>query len=199
MEHKDNNSLFSDNDLKIISSKDYIIRKNALLQSVNNTMLELERCISSTEIQNIVPEIVKDKRGKISRGENYHGMPWMVLDAPALFEKKSILAFRHIFIWGHPLSINLHVSGEFMDILDMSKSNELKKKDWYFLCGKNPFINHYDPTLYKPISELSPTIMIDQGYLRLTKTIALNDSQSLTNQCIQFIKDVSESGLIKIR
>jgi hypothetical protein len=199
MEHKDNNSIFSDNDLEIISSQDYIIRKNALIQSVNDTLLDLERRVSSTEIQNIIPEVLKDRRGKISKGENYHGMPWMVLDAPALFENRSILAFRHIFIWGHPFSFNLHVSGMFMDYLDMSKQNELKSRNWSFLIGEDAFINHFDPELFKPMSEFSPTIINKQGYLRLNKMIPLKESSSFTNQCIGFIKDVSDLGLIKNR
>ena len=39
--------------------------------------------------------------GKISRGENYRGLPYLILDYPAYFSQKDIFAFRTMFWWGH--------------------------------------------------------------------------------------------------
>lgn len=50
-------------------------------------------------------------RPKISRGENYQGLPYVVLDQPRLFGKRDILAIRTMFWWGHYFMVTLHLKG----------------------------------------------------------------------------------------
>jgi len=50
-------------------------------------------------------------RPKISRGENYQGLPYVVLDQPRLFGKEDILAIRTMFWWGHYFMVTLHLKG----------------------------------------------------------------------------------------
>lgn len=49
--------------------------------------------------------------GKISRGENYEGLPWMMADMPRHFGKEDVLAFRLFFWWGHYFSATWHLKG----------------------------------------------------------------------------------------
>jgi len=48
---------------------------------------------------------------KISRGENYLGLPYLVLDYPRLFRPDAVLAIRTFFWWGHFFSSTLQLSG----------------------------------------------------------------------------------------
>lgn len=48
---------------------------------------------------------------KISKGEQYEQMPWVMLDYPRCFDKEGHFAIRSFFWWGHHFSIRLHVSG----------------------------------------------------------------------------------------
>ena len=50
---------------------------------------------------------------KISKGENYKGLPWLVLDYPRYFNKEDIFAIRTLFWWGNFFSITLHISGKY--------------------------------------------------------------------------------------
>src|SRR5690606_37500006 len=45
------------------------------------------------------------------RGENYKGLPYVVLDYPRLMTKDEILNIRLLFWWGHYYSISLHLAG----------------------------------------------------------------------------------------
>ena len=49
---------------------------------------------------------------KISRGENYKGLPWVMLDYPRVFGKEDVFAIRTMFWWGHAFSVTLHLKGE---------------------------------------------------------------------------------------
>jgi hypothetical protein len=52
---------------------------------------------------------------KISKGENYQGLPWVVLDHPRLFTKEDVFAIRTLFWWGHYFSVTLHLKGVYKE------------------------------------------------------------------------------------
>src|SRR5882762_9510184 len=53
---------------------------------------------------------------KISRGENYKGLPWVVLDYPRAFGREDVLAIRTLFWWGHYFSVTLHLKGKYKEL-----------------------------------------------------------------------------------
>lgn len=53
---------------------------------------------------------------KISRGENYLGLPWVILDYPRIFGREDVLAIRTMFWWGHPFSVTLHLKGRYQEL-----------------------------------------------------------------------------------
>lgn len=59
-----------------------------------------------------LPEGAFLKPGKISRGENYKGLPYVVLDYPRLFTQSGVLNIRLLFWWGHYFTMSLHLAGE---------------------------------------------------------------------------------------
>src|SRR6185369_7340402 len=63
------------------------------------------------ENKTILPAIVSASNPKISRGENYRALPYVMLDYPRHFTKESTLAIRTLFWWGNFFSISLHLSG----------------------------------------------------------------------------------------
>src|SRR5450631_2869683 len=48
---------------------------------------------------------------RISKGENYKGLPWVVLDYPRAFGRLDVLAVRTLFWWGNYFSVTLHLKG----------------------------------------------------------------------------------------
>jgi hypothetical protein len=54
---------------------------------------------------------------KISRGENYLGLPYVILDYPRVFGRQDVLAIRTMFWWGHYFSMTLHIKGEYRSAL----------------------------------------------------------------------------------
>ena len=58
-----------------------------------------------------LPEAVIQSSPKITRGENYQLLPYVILDYPRCFQKEQVFAIRTMFWWGKGISITLHVSG----------------------------------------------------------------------------------------
>jgi len=63
-----------------------------------------------------LPEEVKTTTPKISRGENYKGLPYVILDYPRLFTLENIFAIRTLFWWGNYFSITLHLKGIYKEM-----------------------------------------------------------------------------------
>jgi len=53
---------------------------------------------------------------RISKGENYKGLPWVVLDYPRCFGRDDVLAVRTLFWWGHYFSVTLHLKGSYKEM-----------------------------------------------------------------------------------
>lgn len=62
-----------------------------------------------------LPQPLCDRFPKLSRGENYRGLPYMILDYPAVFDRVDVFAVRTLFWWGHYFSITLHLKGRYKD------------------------------------------------------------------------------------
>ena len=57
-----------------------------------------------------------DASPKISRGENYRGLPWVMLDYPRFFGREEVFAIRTMFWWGHGFSTTLHLKGKYKEL-----------------------------------------------------------------------------------
>ena len=55
------------------------------------------------------------KEPKISKGENYKGLPWVMLDYPRVFGREDVYAIRLFFLWGHAFSVTLHLKGVYKE------------------------------------------------------------------------------------
>ncbi len=61
------------------------------------------------------PRGVDHKVPRIRKGENFHGLPWVLCDFPALFARGSVFALRNFFWWGKGFLFILHLSGASLD------------------------------------------------------------------------------------
>jgi hypothetical protein len=104
-----------------------------------------------------LPEELNLKNGKISRGENYKRLPYMMLDFPAFFSKVDIIAFRTMFYWGNFISSTFHLQGRFvrkygLDLIERFRDSE----GIYFCVNNSPWEYDYKSNNYVPLNELSP-------------------------------------------
>ncbi len=76
---------------------------------------------------------------KISKGENYQGLPWIMLDHPRYFNKEETMAIRSFFWWGNFFSITLQLSGEAKQTAAPKIIQQFKtlRKGGYAVCVNN--------------------------------------------------------------
>lgn len=98
--------------------------------------------------------------GKISRGENYKGLPWLVLDYPRLFGNPDIFAIRSFFWWGNFYSSTLHLAGSHAaqnkDAL-LGARQVLADGAYYLHIGTDTWAHHFEQDNYIAIAGLDDT------------------------------------------
>ena len=147
-------------EMELVSSPDIILTKNAILQKIKTFFEEVQ--IKQQDIlkkySSQLPEEVLKISPKISRGENYKGLPWLVLDNPRHFQHNNIFAIRTMFWWGNFFSITLHLSGNNKnDLLNNLTSNvlSLAKNDFYIYNGTKEWEHDIDPVSFKKLSAIN--------------------------------------------
>ena len=122
------------------------------------------------------------KTDKISKGENYLGLPYHVLDYPAFFSQKDTFAFRTMFWWGNFFSCTLHLEGQFLDHLRrkvIEHLSTLEENKMYLCVGDTPWQYHFGSDNYKLISHNDAEFIEKCQFLKLSKKIELERYETL--------------------
>ncbi len=103
----------SEDELKLMLNKEWLYQKRMIIEKVYEffSLLHDDYHKVASPKENMLGYLPVNRMGKISRGENLLGLPYLVMDYPALFSKEKIIAIRTLFWWGNFFSISLHLSG----------------------------------------------------------------------------------------
>lgn len=104
---------------------------------------ELRRELSNGSA--IFPEKALQPAGKISRGENLEGYPYLLLDYPRLIQQENILLFRTICWLGHGCTASLIVKGAHREI----DSKKLAPGEWLVAYGDDIWNNNPNAPCYQ--------------------------------------------------
>ena len=113
---------------------------------------------------------------KISKGENYRGLPYVILDYPRMFGKQDSFAIRCFFWWGNFFSITLQLSGtyqqQYAPVLEKGIADNLFE-GWFASNGSDPWHHHFEEDNYKPVEEDPMLSFADRPFIKLAKKIPL--------------------------
>src|SRR5580698_1124604 len=105
----------SADELLLVQNGEWILTKNTIIQKAYNLFGLLAENLKSS-INDYLPPEVAETMAKISRGENYNGLPYVMFDYPRLFTKKNVFAIRTFFWWANYFSVTLHLKGEYKEM-----------------------------------------------------------------------------------
>ncbi len=183
----------------LLNRTDWILTKNKLLGKVKQLFSELQleqsRLLHATP--NIPGDIVRSSP-KISKGENYKGLPWIILDYPRLFTKDSFLAIRTLFWWGNFFSTTLHVSGAYKNAYlqrFIGSFAHVHKQQFCICINEDEWQHHFEDDNYYKIDKMNQSdfeaAARRHSFIKLAKKLSLdqwNDAEmQLANAFIQLI------------
>lgn len=193
---------------ELVNNKEWIFVKQKIIGKVYDLFGELHRDYQKS-VENdkeSLPPVFQKPGGKISRGENYHGLPYLILDYPAHFEKENILAVRTLFWWGNFFSTSLHLSGKYLkgtkDIAVWLAYFE--QKDFFACISEREWEHHFHSLNFmkiKGMGQEQKKAVCKKSFFKVAKKIDLSEwdhapevlGQSF-KEIIQFIRISFPSG-----
>lgn len=159
-------------ELAIAADRDIILTKRMVMECASELFSGQIPFISSTFSAIIKNEDLRNAAPKISRGENYNGLPYMIMDYPALFAKDNVFALRTMFWWGNFFSITLHLSGRFREHHAEAIFKNLLHAgaDVYVCTGEKEWEHHFEESNYKSFTSLNPeeqTNLFEKAFLKI--------------------------------
>lgn len=137
---------FTAKELNYLQNTDFLRTKRLLISGFiewfENIQVDILGLINTGKFQ--LPDKAITKSGKITKGENYKDLPFVVLDCPRFFSKNDIFTYRSIFWWGNYLSNHFLLKGHYLDLYREKFAAAwpfLKEQGVYLDLSDNPW-NH---------------------------------------------------------
>ncbi len=173
-------------ELELVCNTGWILTKHEIIQKVYQlfgTVLPNIESILKTEQQNL-PEDIFINPAKISKGENYHQLPYVMLDYPRYFTKEASIAIRTFFWWGNFFSVTLQLSGKHKNEVIprlLNNFNYLQQNNFWLCVNESEWEHHFDASNFKLVKELTKeeftTILLREPFIKMAKKISLQQWQ----------------------
>lgn len=173
----------SADEITLINNKEWILTKHQIIKRIYEMFGEIND-IMKKEIKyldHLFPENIRYQGGKISRGENYQLLPYVILDYPSFFWKNNIFAVRTMFWWGNFFSVTLHLSGHHKTKFinnNPSLLSFLKKNDFSICINEEEWQHHFEEGNYIPATVISGDVYqksVEQPFFKIAKKISLSE------------------------
>jgi hypothetical protein len=138
-----------------------------------------------------VPAEALQSTPKISKGENYLGRPWMILDYPRVFSKEDMFAFRTLCWWGQGFSMTLLLKGRYLDqLLGSLIVNAPILSNGGFRVGVagDPFIHDFTQENIRSLEQFPEPgkaiggLAAEHGFIKLVKLLPLELHHQLVSE-----------------
>lgn len=190
----------SPKELELVNNADWILTKNLIVEKVyqlfgvvgNQFLLDYSKYpdFNNSAIFSIAP--------KISKGEHYLQLPYIMLDFPRLFTDSNIFAIRCFFWWGNHCSIHLVLKGEWLAKYGHSIDNYFQlygkyaneTKDWYIGVGEDPWQHHFNVDNYIRMADWNGYSVTKLPFLKLAKKIPLQEWEDIDSFLIRHFNKI---------
>lgn len=161
---------------RLITDKLYHQFANIIAASKNQALFK----------SSILPPGTDAVAGKISKGENYLGLPYLMLDFPRNFSPDHMLAVRTMIWWGNFFSCTLLASGKEVASVKqaiLNKKSLLARHDFSICINTSPWHHHFESDNYRPVKELAKSellrVLNAQDFVKIARKRSLTSINNL--------------------
>jgi hypothetical protein len=188
----------SPTEMEMVTDAELILTKNAILKKVQQLLgnMQLKQQELLMEHSKGLSPKISGSTSKISKGENYKGLPYLILDYPRVFENEKqperqagIFAIRTMFWWGNFFSVTLHLSGFYKKEAEERIITSLKiltEKGFFYYINEDPWEHHFEKNNYIPVQDMSKNdferSIRNNSFIKLAGKISLkqwNDAEEI--------------------
>lgn len=174
-----------------MQDREFLLSKIEIGKKIEELMGKVEQLLYASIQKYPWPEEVLSKSGKISKGENYRGLPYHMLDFPRRFGKEGTFAFRTMFWWGNFFSATLHLSGKYLknrrEAL-LANLEHIRYSQAYICVNNTPWEYHYGNDNYRPAIEFDheelKVLFKEKPFVKISFKWPLENFQRLPEQVL---------------
>jgi hypothetical protein len=183
----------SEQELHLLLNKDWILTKRSLIQKADMLLgMAVPGLQELITAHSWLPPNLLGANPKIHRGENYRGLPYVILDYPAFFSKAGVMALRSMFWWGHFFSVTLHISGTYKtQLVDslLQKAHLMQQGGMAICTGEDEWEHHFGTDNYTDAHELSMVqlqqVISEKKFVKIAMKTDLTQWESMPGIIVQ--------------
>lgn len=186
---------------ELVMNADWILTKNAVIKKLYHFFGDASEQFQILVQQNpaLANEAACAKAPKIAKGENYEGLPWVMLDYPRFFNKEDVFAIRCFFWWGNYMSITLQLGGKYktfysnaiQQYFHLRQGNPHPTHEWFIGVNvADAWQHHFRPENYRRAVEINPALIPQLPYIKLAKKIPLDEWDDIDFFLQQTFKEI---------
>jgi hypothetical protein len=176
---------------ELLNNAEWILTKNNILKKTQSILERLQENISDYTAlhRHLFPSQVIAISPKVSKGENYKGLPWLMLDYPRYFGKEgpssdqaNIFAIRTMFWWANFFSTTLHLSGIYKQEYHpaiIHHYEDLCKNEYYYCVSSDQWHHHFEKENYLRLNEFTKNefieLMREKPFIKLSRRFLLTE------------------------
>lgn len=181
---------------ELVQQSGWLLTKNQVIEKVYQLLGKVHQSLETAEgLPDFLFPAPLQKGGKISKGENYGGLPYLILDFPRHFSRESIFALRTMFWWGHDFTCTLHLAGRAYDACApklMENFQILEKEHLWVSTGEDPWVHHLTAEHFRPLADLSAgewkTFLQKRDFVKLSRSFPLSTWDNLPEEAKRFLQ-----------
>jgi hypothetical protein len=191
----------SPKEMELVTNAEWILTKNAIMQKAWWLLedLQVEVVAKVEQLSATLPKEVLKTTAKISKGENYKGLPYLVLDFPRCFDKDDIFAVRCMFWWGNFFSVTLHLAGKYQKQYSdrLIRSYHLLVQNGFFVSvGDEQWEHHFDEPNYIEIGNMTEVQFIEKiqspAFIKIANKISVKEWDNVRQKLSGFFELILE-------
>jgi hypothetical protein len=165
-------------ELQLVTDESFILTKNSIIQKVYELFGSL-----SNDYRSYLQHVPESPAPKISKGENYKGMPYVMLDYPRIFSNNDVLAIRSLFWWGKYFSCTLQLKGIYRERYEQNIIHALQQesfKDFFVSDGVDEW-NHDVQHGYTKVKNITTSSITSLPLIKLVAVHPLHEWETADN------------------
>jgi hypothetical protein len=150
------NLQLSAEEMRLVSDPGWILTKNSVMGKAVGLMGNLSGMYRGIWGDTGGISGIESGDPKVSRGENYRGLPWVMLDYPRVFGRADVLAIRTFFLWGHGFSVTLHLKGVYQELylpVIRSRLRELAAAGFHVGVSDDEWRHEHTAEVFRPLGQ----------------------------------------------
>jgi hypothetical protein len=190
----------SEEELALASDASLMLMKNSVMEKVNHLFGRLS--VAQPELISPLQrelEAALEVPAKISRGESYRSLPYLVLDYPRYFRPHDVMAIRTMFWWGNYFSVTLHLKGNYREHFSeriLGRRQRIGELGFCACIAPEEWEHHFGEDNYLPVELIEEDEWLElyraRLFTKLARQIPIGPLPDVERQVLSVYREISD-------